>query len=327
MPNKLTAGLGGLALLILFGATLIGPTTISISEWASAWLGQAKDSTELIIFEIRLPRILAAFIVGASLGLAGAALQGLLRNPLAEPGVLGVSATSSLLASLAIVYGLISFNSFMLPLSAILGALLATAILVWVGWRSHSVTRLILLGVALASISGALMALLINFTPNPMDLSELVNWQLGSVANRSLYDIALVVPVLLTGALIIYSQRRGLAALSLGEETAHSLGIHLPRLRLLMVLGTGFLAGGAVALAGAIGFVGIVAPHIIRPWVGGAPDKCLIPSALLAGILLMIADMLVQVLPTARELQLGVLVAIIGAPVFAIIIYRLAYHD
>jgi len=309
-----------LAFISLFAATLLGSTTLSLKQVTSAWLYQGSAADQLIVWQIRLPRALAAFSVGAALGLSGAALQGLLRNPLAEPGVLGVSASASLAATTVLYYGWVTIGFFTLPLAAISGALLATTALVWVSWRTPSIAQLLLVGIGLSSFAAALMALLMNIAPNPFSLAELVNWMLGSVANKSLRDLVLTLPFMCLGAAIVYTQHRGLNAMTLGEEAAIGVGVDIARLRIGIILGTGLLTGAAVALAGAIGFVGIVAPHIIRPWVASTPSAVLLPSSLLAGCLLVIADIIVRLLPTNNELQLGVVAALMGAPLFVWIV-------
>ncbi|MEM1263513.1 MAG: iron ABC transporter permease, partial [Pseudomonadota bacterium] len=249
-------------------------------------------------------------------GVSGAALQGLLRNPLAEPGVLGVSATASMSATFALYYGLVALNAWALPIAAIAGAVLATALIALAALRTSSVVTLILIGVGLSSFAGAMMSLLMNLAPNPFSLSDMINWMLGSVANRSFNDLAFSAPFLVIGCAILFGSRRGLSALTLGDEAASGVGLNLRRQRVLVVLGAGLATGAAVALAGAIGFVGIVAPHIIRPWVAYDPARSLLPSALLAGLILVVADIGVRLAPTDNELKLGVVAALIGAPAF-----------
>jgi iron complex transport system permease protein len=294
----------------------------------AALFGGADAPDRLVLWEIRLPRALAAYIVGAALGMSGAALQGLLRNPLAEPGVLGVSAAASLFATFSIYYGLAVLSPWVLPVAAILGALAATALITLAAIRTRSVVTLILIGVGLSSFAGAAMSLLMNLAPNPFSLSDMINWMLGSVANRSFREIGLVSPFLIAGTAILLFSRRGLSALTLGEEAATGIGLNLRNQRVLTVLGAGLVTGGSVALAGAIGFVGIVAPHIIRPFVRHDPARSLVPSALLAGLILVIADIGVRVLPTPNELKLGVVAALIGAPAFVwIAIQRRTIND
>ena len=316
MTRALTPGLVLFSLIAIVAACLLGSTPLPIDRVLSAFFGAGDPGDQLVVWSIRLPRALAAFLVGAALGLSGAALQGLLRNPLAEPGVLGVSASASLAATFALYYGLVAINPWILPLAAIAGALLATALLALAAIQTRSVVTLILIGVGLSSFAGAAMSLLMNLAPNPFSLADMINWMLGSVANRSLDEILLAAPFLVAGSAILLFTRRGLSALTLGEEAADGVGLNLRHQRIFTVLGAGLATGASVALAGAIGFVGIVAPHLVRPFVGHDPARSLIPSALLAGLILVIADIGVRVIPTTNELKLGVVAALIGAPVF-----------
>ena len=304
------------SLAALLAACFLGSTDMSFPRVAAALIGQGTTGDTLIIWQIRLPRALAAFVTGIALGASGAALQGLLRNPLAEPGVLGVSASAALTATLAIYYGLTALSPWALPLAAILGALIATAIIALAAIRTQSVVTLILIGVGLSSFAGALMSLLMNFAPNPFTLSDMVNWMLGTVANRSLEDLALAAPFLLLGLGLLFSSRRGLSALTLGEIAASGIGLDLQRQRIITVLGAGLATGAAVSIAGVIGFVGIVAPHLVRPFVRHDPARTLFPAALLGGFVLVLADIAVRLLPTTTELKLGVVAALIGAPAF-----------
>ena len=322
MTRLLTPGLLLVSALALFAACLLGSTPLEASRVVAALAGGADLGDRIVVWSIRLPRALAAFCVGAALGLSGAALQGLLRNPLAEPGVLGVSATASMTATFALYYGLVATNPWVLPVAAISGAVLATALIALAAVRTTSVVTLILIGVGLASFAGATMSLLMNLAPNPFSLSDMVNWMLGSVANRSFDDLLFAAPFLAVGCAILFASRRGLSALTLGDEAASGIGLNLRRQRVLVVLGAGLATGGAVALAGAIGFVGIVAPHIVRPWVGHDPARSLLPSAILAGLILVVADIGVRLMPTDSELKLGVVAALVGAPAFVWIAMR-----
>lgn len=319
---RLTAWLTALSGPLLFLALLLGSTPMSAGEALRALIGAADAGARTIIWEIRLPRALAAFLVGAALGLCGAALQGLLRNPLADPGVLGVSAAASLAATVSLQYGLAAVFAWSTPIAAVAGAVLATAFLAGVAARTRSVVTLILIGVGLSSFAGALMALLINLAPNPFSLADMVTWMLGSVANRSFSDIAFAAPFLAAGALLLLLSARSLSVLTLGEEAAAGAGLDLGRARLWIVAGAGLATGAAVSLAGAIGFVGLVAPHVVRALVGHEPARTLGPAALLAGALLVAADILVRLLPTDNELRLGVVAALIGAPAFVWIAAR-----
>lgn len=318
----LNPALGAACVVAIFLACLLGSTPMGVERVLAAMLGMAEPGDQTVVWAIRLPRALAAFLVGAALGASGAALQGLLRNPLAEPGVLGVSASASLAATFSIYYGITALTSWTLPVAAIIGALAATTVIALAAVRTQSVVTLILVGVGLSSFAGAAMSLLVNLAPNPFSLSDMINWMLGSVANRSFHDIAFAIPFMAIGAALLFSTRRGLSALTLGEEAASGVGLDLMRQRILTVLGAGLATGASVALAGAIGFVGIVAPHLVRPFVSHDPARSLVPSALLAGLILVLADIGVRVVPGQTELRLGVVAALVGAPAFVWIAMR-----
>ncbi|MEE4199310.1 FecCD family ABC transporter permease [Erythrobacter sp.] len=306
----------------LFASLLLGSVALGIGEVGAALAGGGTTGDRIVVWEIRLPRALAAALVGAALGMSGAALQGLLRNPLAEPGILGVSASAALFATFTLYFGLAAASAMVLPLAAVCGALVATALVAAAAIRTRSVVTLILIGVGLSSFAAALMALMMNLAPNPFSLADMVDWTLGTVANRSFADLAFAAPFIAVGAAILLRARRGLAALGLGEEAAQGLGLDLARQRIAVIAGAGLATGGAVALAGAIGFVGIVAPHLVRPFLRYDPARLLVPSALLGALLLVLADIGVRLAPTDSELKLGVLAALIGAPVFVWIAAR-----
>ena len=318
----LVASLAAAGLAAIGAACFLGSTPLGLERVLAALAGGASAGDRIVVWEIRLPRAAAAFTAGAALGASGAALQGLLRNPLAEPGVLGVSATASLAATGVIYYGLTGAGAFVMPVAAIAGALAATALLAAAAVRVGSVVTLILIGVGLSSFAGALMALLMNLAPNPFSLADMLNWTLGTVANRSLDDLLLAAPFLVPGLALLAAARRSLSALTLGEEAAAGVGVDLDRARRLVVVGAGLATGASVSIAGAIGFVGIVAPHLVRPLVGHDPARTLVPSALLAGVVLVAADVGVRLAPTGAELRLGVVAALLGAPVFAWIAAR-----
>ena len=310
------------AVLAVFAACLIGTTPLSPGAVLATLAGGGSPAEQVVVWQIRLPRALAAALVGALLGASGAALQGLLRNPLAEPGVLGVSACAALAATTVLYFGLALTLPWLVPVAAIGGALAATALLALAARHATSVVSLILVGVGLSGFAGALMSLLLNLAPNPFSLADLVRWMLGSVAHRSLDDLALVLPFGALGLALLWRSRHGLTALTLGEEAAAGIGLDLARQRLAVVVGSGLATGAAVALAGAIGFVGIIAPHLVRPWVGHDPARTLLPAALLGALLLVAADIGVRLLPTQTELQLGVVAALVGAPAFVWIILQ-----
>lgn len=284
----------------------------------------ADDGTPLSIVmrEIRLPRALLAAMVGASLGLSGAALQGYLRNPLAEPGLIGVSGAAALGAVLAIQSGLALQFALALPLSALGMAVLAVLlILALAGPRGGSIT-LILAGIAISALAGALTSLVLNLSPNPFAAADIVFWTMGSLADRSFTHLWLALPFMAAGWAMLAGLGRGLDMLTLGEDAAQAMGTDLVRLRLLLILGTAASVGAATAVAGAIGFVGLVVPHLLRPLVGARPSALLWASALGGAAMVLAADIAVRVLLPERDLKLGVLMALVGAPLFLHLIYR-----
>jgi iron complex transport system permease protein len=277
----------------------------------------------LILWEIRLPRAILALMIGAGLGLAGAAMQGFLRNPLAEPGVLGISGMAALGAVLAIHLGLAMVWPLALPFAALAGAVLGVVlILALAGSRGGSVT-LILSGVAISALAGALLSLVLSLAPNPWAVSEIVFWMMGSLADRSWVHVALAVPFITAGSVVLLVQGRALDALTLGEDAAQSLGVRLDRLRLALVLGTAAVVGAGVAVAGAIGFVGLVVPHLLRPLAGARPGALLPLAALGGAALLLAADVAVRVILPSGDLKLGVLTALVGAPLFLRLIWQM----
>ena len=308
--SLLLAGLGAVALI---AALWLGPTSV-----ANIFAGDAD--TRAIVWEIRFPRALAAWLVGAALGLAGAALQGLLRNPLADSGVLGLSGFAALGAVIAFAFGVAALASAFALVFAFAAAVLVTAL----GAAARGPASLVLIGVGLSSAAGGLIALALNLAPNPGALADLVNWTLGSVEGRSLQDDALVGAFLFVGAILSFCAARGLQALTLGEEAAAAIGANLKLTRALVVVGAAACTGGATAVAGVIGFVGIAAPHLVRAVAGHDPARLLLPSALAGGAMLTCADIAVRLLPTDTELKLGVAAALIGGPVFALSAARLA---
>lgn len=291
-----------------------------IAVWPGL-LGQDELARQVLL-EIRLPRVLLALLVGAGLGLAGAAMQGLLRNPLAEPGILGVSSGSALAAVVVLYFGIAGWHSLMLPISAMLGSALALFIVVTIAGLRASMTALILAGVAVSAFFSALIALALSLSPSPFALQEINFWLLGSFAYRDLAHVGLVAVTVIPGALILLGRGRFLEGLTLGEESAAAMGFHVPRERLFVLIGTAVVVGGAVAVTGVIGFVGLIIPHLIRPLVRANPRALLLSSMLGAALLVLWMDMLAQVLPTTRELQIGVLSALVGGPFFLLLLLR-----
>lgn len=308
--------------LVLLTALCSGPVALSPRAIISGLTG-SDGFAAAILYDVRLPRAIAAALAGLALGASGAAMQGLLRNPLAEPGVMGVSASAATAATASIYFGVATTLPWVVPLSSLGGALAATALIAGASLRLRGVATLILVGVALSALAGAVMALFVNLAPNPFSLSDLINWTAGSVANRDWQDISTALPFIGGGMLVLMAARGSLTALGFGEEVAHGLGVDLKRSRMLVIVGTGLATGGAVALAGMIGFVGLVAPHMVRGYVGHDPGRTLIPAALAGACLLVIADIAIRLFPWGNELHLGTLAALIGAPVFVVIALRL----
>ncbi|WP_332640478.1 FecCD family ABC transporter permease [Brevundimonas sp.] len=321
-PSRLTVGLALLILAAVVGAVLLGESAFDSRQWAQAFADPASGPGE-VLWQVRAPRVATALMVGGALGLAGAVMQGLLRNPLADPGVLGVSAVAALGAASAIVLGAAAVPGAV-EVSALLGAGLAGALLILFSARVRSPEALILFGVAVSSFAGAATALIFNLSPSPIASAEVMGWLLGSVQNRSWIDVAWVTPPVLISAVLAAFAAPGLRMLSLGEETARTSGLPMARLRLLALLAAALATGAAVAVAGVIGFVGLAAPHLVRSAVRGDPGRLLAPSALAGGLMLVIADLLARLTPTDQELKLGVFTALVGAPLFALIAWRAA---
>ncbi len=318
----LFTGLGLIVGLLTLASLLIGPAGFSMADSLSALFGGTGDAVSLVMQEIRLPRALLAIMVGISLGLSGAALQGYLRNPLAEPGLIGVSSSAALGAVVTLQTGLAAQMMFALPFFGLFGAGVAVVLLLLLaGPRGGSLT-LILAGIAISALAAALTSLVLNLSPNPFATSEIVFWMLGSLADRSFSHITIALPFMALGWILILSTSRGLDALILGEDAAASLGINLTRLRWVLVLGVAACTGAATSVVGAIGFVGLVVPHILRLFVGARPSRLLPASALGGAALVLAADIAARIILPDRDLKLGVVMAIIGAPVFLHLIYR-----
>jgi iron complex transport system permease protein len=276
----------------------------------------------IILFEVRLPRTLLGLIVGATLGLSGAALQGLLRNPLAEPGLVGTSSGAALGAVIVFYFAIGGTSGFLVPFGGMAGALLALVVLYALTGRDSNIMTLILAGVAINSFAGAMTSLALNLAPSPFAALEIVFWMLGSLADRSMEHVQIALPLTLVGWALLLSTGRPLDALTLGEDTAASLGYNRAWVRARVIGGTGLAVGAAVSVTGVIGFVGLVVPHLMRPLVGHRPSRLLIPSALAGALLTLVADMGVRLMPFGPELKLGVVTSIIGAPFFLYLLLR-----
>ncbi len=320
---SLTVVLALILAVAAFAGLTIGYAPLGPVDILKGLIGDpSTDRVALIVQEIRAPRLLVGIMVGAALGMSGAALQGLLRNPLADPGVIGVSASAGLGAVIAIYYGAAQITTYAIPVFAMTAALLSTLLLYAFARRDASVLTLILIGVGISSLAGALTSLAMNLSPNPFSLADMVLWLLGSLANRSYTDIALAAPFIAAGLVLLLAAARPLRALTLGEETAASLGVNLLRTRTLVILGSALSVGAGVAVTGSIGFIGLVVPHMIRPFVGSDPARLLLPSAFAGAILITLADTAIRLIPTDQELKLGVLTALIGAPAFLVLVVR-----
>jgi iron complex transport system permease protein len=282
----------------------------------------SPEIASIVLLDIRVPRTLLAVLVGGTLGLCGAALQGLLRNPLAEPGLLGASSGAAFGAVLVFYFGLAGAASLLLPAGAVLGSLAALGVLYGLARRRGDFLTIVLAGIAINAFTAALTSLTLNFAPSPYAALEILFWMLGSLADRSLAHVALAVPLMIPGWLLVIAAARGLDALTLGEETAASLGFDPRRTQWLVVGGTALAVGGAVAVTGVVGFVGLVVPHLLRSRVGHYPSRLLLPSFLGGAVLTAVADIAIRLMPPGPELKLGVVTALLGAPFFLQLIMR-----
>ncbi|NLH82446.1 MAG: iron ABC transporter permease [Phyllobacteriaceae bacterium] len=311
----LLAGLGLLVVLLFLASLAVGPSDLPPAR-AFAALFADDGAATLVMREIRLPRAILAVAVGATLGLSGALLQGWLRNPLADTGVLGIGSGAALGAVVVIVSGLAGTAPFALPVAALLGAGTAALVVTMVAGRHAAGETLILAGVAVSSLTAALTTLVLNLSPNPFATHEIVFWMLGSLADRSLVHVALALPFMALGWIAAARLGRDLDLLTLGGETAASMGVDLGRVRWLALFSTAASVGAATAVSGVIGFVGLVVPHLLRPAVGSRPSRLLAASALGGAALLSSADLAVRIVLPHRDLKLGVVTALIGAPFF-----------
>ncbi|MGE0652267.1 MAG: FecCD family ABC transporter permease [Alphaproteobacteria bacterium] len=314
--RPLLAGLA-LAIAALFAASLaVGPAGIGFGMVVDAFTGRGDETARIIVVELRLPRALLALLIGGTLGLAGAVLQGYLRNPLAEPGLIGVSAAGAFGAVMTLYTGVAASFALALPLGGIAGAAVGVIAVQVLAGRDTGSLSLILAGIAVTSFAGALTALALNLVPSPFAALEIVFWMMGSLADRSFDHVVLAAPFIILGMVLLMTTGRPLDALTLGEDTAATLGVNLPRLRGRIVAGTAIAVGAATAVAGAIGFVGLVVPHLLRPLTGYRPARLLPASALGGAALTLAADIAVRLVSYHNEIKLGVVTALIGAPFF-----------
>jgi iron complex transport system permease protein len=310
------AALAAVTLAFAVLSFAIGPSGLPFGDvLRGLFTGDGVAGT--IAREIRAPRAGLALVVGAALGASGASLQGLFRNPLAEPGITGVSACAGLGAVIALYLGIAARVPLALPAFAIFGACVSAVLLHALARARAGMLALVLAGVALSSLAAALTAFTLSMARNPYAMTEMVLWLMGSLKDRTVADLAFAAPLVALGILLLVSASRGLDALTLGEDAAASLGVDIPRTRLTVIAGVALATGAATAVAGAVGFVGLVVPHLLRPFFGHAPGRLILPSALGGAALVAVADVAVRVLsPPSGELLLGVFTALIGAPFF-----------
>ena len=324
----LRAGLlcGALGLVLaglMLGSLAIGYVAIPLPTLVRAAFGLADPATVTIVQQLRMPRMLLAVLIGAALAGAGAVLQGLLHNPLAEPQTLGITGAASLGAVIALYFGLVGIMPFWLPVCAMIGAGIATIILLAVARENGATLTLILVGIGIGGISIALTSLAMNLSPNPWAVSEIAMWLLGSVRDRTFDEVRLAAPFVGLGLAMLVATGPSLDILSLGEETARSLGLNITRTRVLAILGTSLAVGAGVAVSGSVGFVGLMMPHLVRPIVGQLPSRLVLPSIIGGGALVLAADIAVRLIAVGPELQLGVLTSLVGTPFFLYLVLHL----
>jgi iron complex transport system permease protein len=299
------------AIVLAAVSLLVGKVWIPLGVWADA-----ADPLRPILIELRLPRTLLALVVGAALGVSGAAMQGYARNPLADPGTLGVSAMAALGAVGTLYFGAGAQASWIVAGMALVGALVGVMLLMGLAGGASSTVAFILAGVILQTAAGAGVALALSLAPNPWAVSEIVDWLMGSLTDRSFADLRIAAPLVAVGAGLLFTIGRSLDALTLGEDGARSLGVDMARLRWSLAVGVALTAGASVAVTGVVGFVGLIVPHLLRPLVGAQPSRLLLPSALGGAVLVLAADILVRLTPAASEVKLGVAMTVLGAPFF-----------
>jgi iron complex transport system permease protein len=305
-----------LALLLLLALPL---SLLAGRVWVDPW---ATPNAAVILAELRLPRALLAVAIGAGLGAAGAAMQGYLRNPLADPGLFGVAPGAALGAVVSLWFGYAA-SAWLLPAFALAGAGGAMALLALIAGRGAGIALFTLAGMMIASLAGALTSLAISLAPNAFAMSEIVTWLMGALTDRGWADVWLAAPLTLAGIVLLRLAGPGLDALTLGEPAARSLGVEPRRLQALLIAGTGLTVGAGVAVAGIVGFVGLIVPHLVRPLTDRRPSSLIVPGALAGALLVLVADCLCRVLPLVTELRLGIALSLVGAPFFLGLLLRL----
>lgn len=319
-PLSVLSPLAGLVLVLAVVSLAVGKV------WVSPW-GIFSDELEatrtFIILDLRLPRTLLAILVGGVLGLAGAVMQGYLRNPLADPGVLGVSACAAFGAVLAIWFGISGLAVWVLPVCAMVTAMAGMALLYMLAVETNRITTFILAGIILNSLAGALTSFAISIAPNPFATAEIINWMMGALTDRSMEDVLIILPFVLLGGGLLLTTGRALDGLSLGEMTARTMGVDLSATHRRILMGVGISVGATVAVTGIVGFVGLVVPHLLRPFVGERPGALLVPSIFGGSALVLAADTVVRALPGGTEVKLGIVMALLGAPFFLYLLMKM----
>ena len=296
----------------------VGRVTLTCDVWS------AQDAvTRTILIELRLPRAILGLLVGASLGLAGAAMQGYLRNALAEPGTLGIAAMSALGAVLSIFFNIAGLHPWVLPICGVLGGVSGMMILFVLSGRTASTLTLVLSGIILSALAIAGISLVLSLSPSPWAAGEIIRWMLGGLTDRSFDELSIAAPMIIIGCAAVLGCRRPLDALTLGESGARSLGIDLNRAQWQLAIGIGLIVGGSTAVTGVIGFVGLIVPHLMRPLVGSRPGALLVPSAIGGAALVLAGDIAVRLLPGGSELELGVVMSLVGAPFFFVLLHSM----
>jgi iron complex transport system permease protein len=307
-----------LVLPLIVASIMVGKIMLGWSAWSSA-----DAVTRAILFELRVPRALLGVLVGSALGMAGAAMQGYLRNPLAEPSTLGVSMMAALGAVMSIFFGIAGMHPWLLPIAGVLGGIIGMTTLFVLSGAAASTLTLVLSGVILNAMAVAGISLVLSLSPSPWAAGEIVRWMLGALTDRSLDDLMIATPLIVGGGIAVLSCRRALDALTLGDVGARSLGINLNRAQWLLTGGIGLIVGASVAVTGVIGFVGLIVPHLLRPFVGSRPGALLLPSAVAGAALVLAGDIVVRLMPGGSELQLGVVMSLIGAPFFFVLLFSM----
>lgn len=337
------AGLARLVIVLLAVvtiATLIGSTATGASDAsafdvvASLLRGEPASvlsvRDRIIVFDIRLPRALLGLLIGAALAVSGAVMQGLFRNPLADPGLIGISSGAALGAVLMIVLGGMLpaavvgiVGAFALPIAAFIGGLVTTLLLYRIATRhgQTSVATMLLAGIAIAALAGAVTGILI-YMADDKQIRDVTFWNLGSLAGATWPKVLTAGPIIVVSLTVLPFLARGLNAITLGEAAAFHMGVKVQKLKNIAVVSVAGAVGASVAVSGGIAFVGIVVPHILRMVIG--PDhRYLLPaSALLGGILMLAADMVARTIVAPAELPIGIITALTGAPFFLWVLLR-----